>query len=61
MSEHVNIEKLASVLNNTSQQGKGNFARMVWQNQPADVQMELMPLLNEEARLAINATSSEPG
>lgn len=61
MSEHVNIEKLASVLNNTSQQGKGNFARMLWQNQPADVQMELMPLLNEEAQLAINAASSGPG
>lgn len=58
MSEDTNIEKLASVLNSTSQLGKGNFARMLWQNQPIEVQTELMPLLSEEARQAIAPGSS---
>lgn len=58
MSEDTNVEKLASVLNNASQQGKDSFVRMLWKNQPADVQTEIMPLLTAEARQAID-TSSE--
>lgn len=57
-NEDTNVEKLASVLNNASQQGKGNFVRMLWKNQPTSVQTELMPLLTAEAQQAIE-TSSE--
>lgn len=57
MSENTNVEKLASILNRTSQAGKDNFVRMLWKNQPTDVQAELMPLLNAEARHAIDTVS----
>lgn len=57
MSDDTNLEKLASVLNSTSQQGKGKFARMLWQNQPADVQTQLIPLLSDEARQTIEPES----
>ena len=57
MSEDTNVEKLASVLNNTSQQGKDDFVRMVWKNQSAEVQTQLTPLLNAEARRAIESSS----
>ncbi|MBF2047782.1 MAG: hypothetical protein EDM05_037080 [Leptolyngbya sp. IPPAS B-1204] len=64
MSEDINIEKLASVLNNTSQQGKTSFVKMLWQNQPTEARTQLMPLLNAEARQIIDAISTaqtEPG
>lgn len=59
MSENINVEKLASVLNSTSQQGKNDFVRMLWRNQPTDVQTQLMPLLNAEARQAIDPASGD--
>ncbi|MGF1495708.1 MAG: hypothetical protein ACFB8W_02625 [Elainellaceae cyanobacterium] len=46
---YTNCEKLASVLNKTSQQGKHDFVKMLWNNQPSEVQTQLMPLLNAEA------------
>jgi hypothetical protein len=55
MPEEINIEKLASVLNTTSQQGKDSFVRMLWKNQSTDAQTQLMPLLNSEARQIIDA------
>jgi hypothetical protein len=57
VSEDVDVEKLAGVLNNTGQQGKGNFVRMLWNTQPGDVQSQLMPLLNAETRQAIASSS----
>jgi hypothetical protein len=60
MSEDTNVEKLANVLNSTGQQGKAQFVRMLWQNQPTNVQEELMPLLNSEARQAIDTNSKQP-
>lgn len=59
MLENTNIEKLASVLNSTGQQGKDGFVRMLWKNQPTDVQSQLMPLLNAEARQAIDTNSDD--
>ncbi len=61
MSEDIDIEKLASVLNSTGQQGKDNFVRTLWKNQPVDVQNQLMPLLNAETRQAIEQISDAPG
>ena len=58
MADDINVEKLASVLNSTSQQGKGDFVRMLWKNQPTDVQTQLMPLLNDEARQTIDTSSN---
>lgn len=55
MPEEINIEKLASVLNTTSQQGKDSFVRMLWKNQSTDTHAQLMPLLNAEARQIIDA------
>ncbi|MEB3356871.1 MAG: hypothetical protein VKK04_09105 [Synechococcales bacterium] len=49
MSYATNCEKLASVLNITSQQGKHDFVKMLWNNQPKDIQTQLRPLLNAEA------------
>ncbi len=62
MSENIDIEKLASVLNSTGQQGKESFVRMLWNNQPVDVQAQIMPLLNAETRQTIENSSknSEP-
>lgn len=59
MLENTNIEKLASVLNSTGQQGKDGFVRMLWKNQPTDVQLQLMPLLNAEARQAIDTNPDD--
>ncbi len=53
MSEDTDVEKLASVLNNTGQQGKEEFVRMLWKNQPETIQTRLLPLLNAETRQAI--------
>jgi hypothetical protein len=58
VSENVDIEKLASVLNSTGQQGKDSFVRMLWNNQPVDVQAQLMPLLNTETQQVIEKASS---
>lgn len=59
MSEDVDVEKLADVLNNTGQQGKENFVRMLRNTQPGDVQSQLMPLLNAETRQAIASSSDD--
>lgn len=61
MSENIDIEKLASVLNSTGQQGKDSFVRMLWNNQPVDVQAQLMPLLNAEAQQVIENASNDSG
>ncbi|MFE4107735.1 hypothetical protein [Almyronema epifaneia] len=57
MSDTANLEKLAGVINRASQQGKGGFVRMLWGNQPADVQSQLMPLLESEALQTIAPAS----
>lgn len=46
MFEDTNFEKLAAVLNKTSQQGKGGFVKMLWDNQPEEVRSQLTPLLS---------------
>jgi hypothetical protein len=56
---NIDVEKLASVLNSTGQQGKDSFVRMLWNNQPADVQAQLMPLLNAETRQTIEDASDD--
>ncbi|MBD2259918.1 hypothetical protein [Pseudanabaena sp. FACHB-2040] len=58
MSENTNCEKLATVLNTASQQGKAGFVKMVWDNQSADVQSQLRPLLSAEALQALDAASA---
>ncbi|MBE9181038.1 hypothetical protein IQ268_20985 [Oculatella sp. LEGE 06141] len=62
MSEAIDVDKLASVMNRTGEQGKADFVKMLWNNQPADVQVQLMPLLNAEARQVVERASdnSEP-
>lgn len=60
-TEHTDVAKLASVLNTTGQQGKADFVRMLWKNQPADVQSQLMPLLNDAAQQAVQALSESSG
>lgn len=56
MTDDTNVEKLASVLNNTGQQGKNDFVRMLWKNQPIEVQTQLLPLLSAAARQIIETT-----
>ena len=56
MGDTTNCEKLASVFNRASQQGKGAFCKMLWSNQPETVQAELKPLLSQET---LNALRSE--
>ncbi|MBD0268013.1 MAG: hypothetical protein ICV77_06935 [Cyanobacteria bacterium Co-bin8] len=58
MSESTNCEKLATVLNTASQQGKAGFVKMVWDNQSADVQSQLRPLLSAEALQALDTASA---
>lgn len=57
MPEDTNVEKLASVMNSSSQQGKDNFVKMLWKNQPTDVQLELRPLLNPEAQQVVDSSA----
>lgn len=46
MFQNTNFEKLATVMNKTSQQGKGKFVKMLWDNQPEEVRSQLTPLLS---------------
>ncbi|MBD1918680.1 MULTISPECIES: hypothetical protein [Cyanophyceae] len=48
MGDTTNCEKLASVFNQASQQGKSAFCKMLWGNQPETVQAQLKPLLSAE-------------
>ncbi|MBD2105386.1 hypothetical protein [Nodosilinea sp. FACHB-13] len=48
MGDTTNCEKLASVFNQASQQGKSAFCKMLWDNQPETVQAQLKPLLSAE-------------
>ena len=59
MSDDVDIEKLASVLNTTGQQGKDRFVKMLWNNQSEDVQSQLMSLLNAETQQIIERSSDD--
>jgi len=54
MSESVNFEKLAGVLNRASAQGKQRFCQMLWGNQSESIQSQLMPYLTEQAQDAIS-------
>jgi outer membrane biogenesis lipoprotein LolB len=56
MGDATNCEKLAGVFNRASQQGKSAFCKMLWGNQPETVQIQLKPLLSQEA---IDALQSE--
>jgi outer membrane biogenesis lipoprotein LolB len=49
MGDTTNCEKLAGVFNRASQQGKSAFCKMLWGNQPETVQIQLKPLLSQEA------------
>jgi len=53
MDDSVNCEKLASVFNRASAQGKHGFCKMLWGNQPETVQSQLLPYLTPEAQDAI--------
>lgn len=57
MSENTNCEKLANVFNQASQQGKDGFIKMLWSNQPMDVQTQLRPLLASEVLEALEGQS----
>lgn len=57
MTETTNFEKLASVINTASQQGKAGFVKMLWENQPTEVQSQLRPLLNAEALQSLDPSS----
>lgn len=46
MAQNTNFEKLAVVMNKTSQQGKGGFVKMLWDNQSEEVRSQLTPLLS---------------
>jgi hypothetical protein len=50
MTDLVNYEKLAGVLNRASADGKASFCRMLWGNQPEAVQTKLLDLLSAEAQ-----------
>lgn len=50
MTDAVNYEKLAGVLNRASADGKANFCRMLWGNQPEAVQTRLLDLLSTAAQ-----------
>lgn len=54
MTESVNFEKLAGVLNRASAQGKNGFCKMLWGNQSESVQTQLLPYLSEQAQSAVN-------
>lgn len=53
MSEFVDCEKLAGVLNRASAQGKHGFCKMLWGNQTEAIQSQLLPFLSEAAQDAI--------
>mgnify|MGYP006267434289 FL=1 len=46
MFSNIDYEKLAAVLNKTSEQGKSGFVQMLWNNQPQEVRSQLTPLLS---------------
>jgi hypothetical protein len=50
MTESVNYQKLAGVLNRASAQGKDGFCKMLWVNQSELTQSQLRPLLSEQAQ-----------
>ncbi|MDB9529503.1 hypothetical protein PN498_26165 [Oscillatoria sp. CS-180] len=54
MSESINYEKLAGILNRASAQGKSGFCRMLWGNQSEAVQSQLLPYLSEQAQDAVS-------
>lgn len=58
MGDATNCEKLAGVLNRASEQGKGAFCKMLWDNQPDTVQAQLKPLLNQTTIDLLDAKSS---
>ncbi|MBW4485004.1 MAG: hypothetical protein KME14_20905 [Tildeniella torsiva UHER 1998/13D] len=47
MGDATNCKKLAGVFNRASEQGKGAFCKMLWDNQPDAVQAQLKPLLSQ--------------
>ena len=53
MNSMTNCEKLAEVFNRASEQGKSSFCKMLWGNQPEDVQAQLKPLLSETTLAAL--------
>jgi hypothetical protein len=53
MSEAVNYEKLAGVLNRASAQGKDGFCKMLWGNQSEAVQSQLLLFMSSEAQKAV--------
>jgi len=55
MFESTNCEKLALVFNRAGQQGKNSFCKMLWGNQPEEIQTQLKPLLSPEALAALQA------
>jgi len=55
MSDMINYEKLASVLNRASADGKDNFCKMLWGNQPEAVQSKLLGFLSEQAQSILNS------
>ncbi|MDA0672266.1 MAG: hypothetical protein O3C67_00965 [Cyanobacteria bacterium] len=60
MADSVNYEKLAGVLNRASADGKASFCRMLWGNQSADVQAQLLTLLSAEAQAIVESGEALP-
>ncbi len=54
MTESVNYEKLAGVLNRASAQGKHQFCKMLWGNQSESIQARLLPYLTDQAQEAVH-------
>ncbi|MBE7383795.1 MAG: hypothetical protein F6J95_020560 [Leptolyngbya sp. SIO1E4] len=53
MTDMVDCEKLAGVLNRASAQGKAGFCKMLWGNQSESVQSKLLQFLSDEARTVV--------
>lgn len=50
MTESVNYEKLAGIINRASAEGKAGFCRMLWGNQSESIQSQLLPYLSDQAQ-----------
>lgn len=53
MTESVDCEKLAGVLNRASAQGKYPFCKMLWGNQSESIQSRLLPYLTAQTQDAV--------
>lgn len=57
MDHSTDTQKLAIVLNRASQQGKAGFCKMLWDNQPDQVQTALRSFLTDVTLQAVQDKS----